>query len=155
MDMYRRLSLSWSPTVSVSCVCVYAAAADERAAFLQLISRRADQVKLAIQLYLDALQEHEAAASPLLYYTWFRLHLLAGKTGVDKQRALSAVAALQSFPVFASKWLKADDLLAMQELERAGRKVCLSECLSMCPSVFLCEWGLERENVCECIVKRC
>ena len=74
------------------------------------------QVNLGIRLYLEKISEDGAAASPLLYYIRFRLYQLTTKRHPDRQQALSAVSALQSFPLYAARWLTDDDLKLYQDL---------------------------------------
>ena len=96
------------------------------------------QVELAIHLYLEEISDMEAAASPLLYYTRFRLcmqthkarSLLSTSTTTqypdrNRRQLLSAVSALQCFPVFAAKWLTPSDLDVVEEL--IGAPVCNDE----------------------------
>jgi replication-associated recombination protein RarA len=74
------------------------------------------QVNLGIRLYLEEISEDGAAASPLLYYIRFRLYQLTTKRHPDRQQALSAVSALQCFPLYAARWLTDDDLKLYQDL---------------------------------------
>jgi hypothetical protein len=75
------------------------------------------QIQLEMRQYLEAiLEDGETAVSPLLYYIRFRLYQLTTKRHPDRQQALSAVSALQCFPLYAARWLTDDDLKFYQDL---------------------------------------